>query len=181
MASSNASVAAPAVGARDEIPDTGTVTVACKMPNGIYMTIYGMHDHDVPVLGGGMRTEKRAYPMNEPILIHGPAAPQGQSSKHLVIGGYAMTPNVPAQVAKKWMHDNRDSPLVQNKVVFIAASSERATSQATELKAMRSGFERLDPGKNVVNGQNVPKDDRWPRSATPRNLSDVDTAVLSDD
>ena len=72
----------PAGVARDEVPESGVVTVACKMPNGIWMTVYGQEDYDVPVLGGGMRTEKRAFALQEPIKINGPAVPQGQSSKH---------------------------------------------------------------------------------------------------
>ncbi len=172
-------IVSPAVVASAEVPDSGTVTVACKMPNGIWMTVYGQEDFDVPVLGGGMRTEKRAYALNEPILIHGPATPQGVSSKYPIAGGYALTHNVPAQVAKKWMHDNRDSALVKNKVIFVSPGSERATAQGRELAGMRSGFERLDPGKKSEAGKMVPRDERWPRSAT-RNLSDVDTAELSD-
>jgi hypothetical protein len=172
MAEQNNAVAA-------KVPESGTVTVACKMPNGIFMTVYGQEDYDVPVVGGGTRTEKRSFALNAPIKINGPAAPQGQSSKHPISGGYALTHNVPAQVAKKWMQDNRDSALIQNNIIFVSGGAERATSQAKEMKEIRSGFERLDPSKKPENGRQVPRDERWPRSGNP-NLSNVDTAELAD-
>jgi hypothetical protein len=151
-----------------------TVTIACKFPNGILMSVYDMKDHQVPVLGGGQRTEKRAAAIGEPIKINGPASLEGVSPKCEVVGGYALTFGVPADIAKKWFEDNKDSPLVRNNIIYISANADRARAQGKEMKGERSGFERLDVSTIHQNGREIPKDPRWPRSINP-NISDVAT------
>lgn len=156
-----------------------TVTVACKFPNGILMTVYKMDEYDEPVLGGGTRRAKRAAPVGEPIKINGPAAFQGEAPRCEVIGGYGLTHNVPKDIAEKWMVDNKDSPLVKNKVIFISGTADGVKGRAKDFKDERSGFERLDTSTKSQQGKQVPKDPRWPRSVS-ENLTNVATDARTD-
>lgn len=155
-------------------PTGSTVVVACKHPPGIIMQVYRREEYDVPVLGGGTRKESRAVAVGKSIKIHGPAVPFGQTPAFVISGGYALTANVPAELAQKWLEQNKESDLVKNDVLFIAGSSESAEKQAKEQKSVRSGLERLDVGTTHKNGREVPRDPRWPARVNP-NLSGVQT------
>lgn len=152
-----------------------TVTVACKHPPGIFMRIFAREEYDIPILGGGMKKDSRAIALCDPIKINGPAVPFGQTAPFVISGGYALTPNVPADIALKWMEDNRDSAMVKNKVVFVHAKQAGAVDQAKDQKEVLSGLERLD-ARMVRKGERmVPRDARWPKATNP-NL----TVVASD-
>lgn len=156
-----------------------TVTVACKHPPGILMRVFEMDEYEVPVLGGGMRKERRAVAVGDPIKINGPAVPYGQRPSFVIAGGYALTPNVPADFARAWMEQNKSSDLVKNSVIFIHEKADYATEKAKEQRAVKSGLEPLDVGTTVKNGRQVPKDPRWPARTNP-NLSHVATDVRED-
>jgi hypothetical protein len=144
-----------------------TVTIACKLPNGFFMTIHKLEKYSVPVLGGGTRDESRAVPLNDPIRIKGPAAPQGVSPRAPVIGGYALTSGVPKDVADKWFEENKSSAMVKNRVVFVAKTDDAARGIAKDQADLTSGMERLNPDMTTKAGKSVPKDPRWPRSSNP--------------
>lgn len=156
-----------------------TVTFACKHPAGLILRVFDRDEYDVPVLGGGTRKESRAVAIGEPIKINGPATSPGVAPAFVIAGGYALTPNIPADFANKWMADNKASPLVKNNIVFIQKTEASATSKAKEQKAVRSGLERLDPGVVFKNGRPIPKDPRWPARTNP-NLSTVETDQRED-
>ena len=105
-----------------------------------------------------------------PVKINGPAVPFGQTASFVIAGGYAMTPNVPADVAETWMFQNKDSDLVKGNIVFIAKKPAAAEKQAKEQSSVKSGLERLDVGTIHKNGRDVPRDPRWPARTNP-NLS----------
>jgi hypothetical protein len=156
-----------------------TVVVACKHPPGIVMRVFEREEYDVPVLGGGSRKESRAIAVGEPVKINGPAVPFGQTPSFVIAGGYALTPNVPADVAMAYMEQNKNSALVKNNLIFIHEKPEFAQKQAREQKAVKSGLERLDVGMVTKNGREVPKDPRWPARVNP-NLSGVATDKRDD-
>jgi hypothetical protein len=153
-------------------PAGGTVTMACKHPSGLLLRVFEQDSFDVPVLGGGMRKETRGVAVGEPVRVHGPAVPYGQAPKYIIAGGYALTPNVPADFARKWMEQNKDNPIVKNQVVFIMDKQEDARAKAKEQVAVKSGLEPLEPGTVRKNGRDEPRDPRWPKSRNP-NLTDV--------
>jgi len=80
-----------------------------------------------------------------------------------ITGGYALTPNVPADLWKAWFEDNKTSDYVLNHLVFAndkpADIEARAKNNA---KAARSGLEPLNPEKIIKNGQRIPADPRIP-------------------
>ena len=148
---------------------TKTVTVACKIPNGIFMQAYKMEEVQEPILGGGTRVAKRAAPASAKIKIAGNGSPQGVSNVNVVEGGYALTRHVPAEVARSWMEANKDSAMVKNGLVFVHERAENATAQSKDGGKVMSGLERLDVTFQRKNdGTQVPNDPRWPRS---RNLN----------
>jgi hypothetical protein len=137
------------------------------------MRVFKTEEYEVPVLGGGTRKETRGVPsMHEPLRIYGPAVPHGQAPKCLIVGGYALTPGVPAEIAKTWVEQNKDNPMVKNQVIFIMDKAEDAKAKAKEQVSVRSGLEPLDPGTTHRNGRETPKDPRWPKTRNP-NVSDV--------
>lgn len=157
-----------------------TVTVACKHPPGIFMQAYQMEDYEVPVLGGGTRTAKRAVPVGERIKIHGPAVPFGRVPHAQIVRGYAMTSGVPAETANQWLEQNKDSPLVKGGIVFISTRTDNAVAKAKDLgPEVRSNLEQLDPTMVTKNDRKVPRDSRWPGRTNP-NLTTIDTDKRDD-
>jgi hypothetical protein len=123
----------------------GTVSVACKLPNGIFIHADILEDFDEPVMGGGYRTTKRAVKKGEPILIYGNVAPHGEVPKAPIVAGYAVTHNVDADVWFAWLKSNEHSPIVKNKVIFAYEKPDMLNGAAKEHQAVKSGLERIDP------------------------------------
>ena len=94
----------------------------------------------------------------------------------MIAGGYALTPNVPADTALAYMEQNKSSDLVKNNLIFIHEKPEYVEKRAKELKATKSGLEPLDVVTTHKNGREIPKDPRWPARLNP-NLSGVSTDV----
>lgn len=140
-----------------------TVTVACKLPAGIFMQAYQLTEIEETIPNGSRRI-KQAVPVGDRIKINGNAAPQGSVSPHVGAGGYAFTHNVPADTAKAWLEANKDSDMVKNRLIFIADKPETANDRAKNNHAVLSGLERLNVGTKSENGREVPADPRWPRS-----------------
>jgi len=150
------------------------VTIGCKLPNGFYMTVYKSEPHNLPRLGGGTVEEQRAVPLGSPIKINGSAVPFGQRPAFVIAGGYALTQDVPADVAKAWFEQNKHSAMVKNGVVIMHEKDTRGL--AKEQAEIRSGLEPLDVTTKTVNGRTVPRDPRWPPRTNP-NLSGVGSDV----
>jgi len=156
-----------------------TVTVACKHPPGIIMRVFKREEYDMPVLGGGTRKESRAIAVGKAVKINGPAVPFGHTPSFVIAGGYALTPNVPADVANAWMEQNKDSDLVQNDIIHFHEKAEFAEKKSKEQSAVKSGLERLDVRTATKNGREVPRDPRWPARTNP-NLSGIRTDSRDD-
>ena len=150
------------------------VTIGCKLPNGFLMTIYKGEPVQLPRLGGGTVEETRAVPIGTPIKINGPAVPHGQRPAFVIAGGYALTPDVPADVAKAWFEQNKHSAMVKNEVVIMHDKDTKGA--AKERLEIRSGLEPLDVRTKTVDGRTVQRDPRWPPRANP-NLSGVASDV----
>lgn len=146
---------------------TETVSVACKLPNGLILRVFDYVDIDVPVLGGGGKKskERRAVQKGEPVTVYGPATPFGQQPKTLVVGGYAITSGINAEFFQKWLEQNADLEAVKAGLIFAHTSADSARDQAKDGKDIKSGLEPLMPDK----------DERNPRSINP-NLSELKTA-----
>jgi hypothetical protein len=130
-----------------------TVTVACKLPNGIILHLDELVEHDVPVLGGGYRTEKRAQRVGQTVKINGNRAPYGKLPKGPIVGteeqtpelGYALTHGVDAEFWAKWVEQNKKSDIFINKLIFAYEKQDAVEGKAKSYAKQRSGLEPVVP------------------------------------
>jgi hypothetical protein len=151
-----------------------TLTVACKLPNGVVLHLDDMVDEVEPV---SFKTVKIARRRPETVTVHGCAVPVGTPlPAHQIHAGYALTPGVDADFWAEWLKQNKDTTMVKNNLIFAMPTREAIEAKTTEHKAQRSNLEPLDPTFKVgVNGAIIPNDPRYPRSMNP-NLSAVHQA-----
>jgi hypothetical protein len=133
----------------------GTVTVACKLPNGILMRVYAMEEYQEPVMGGGWKAVKRAVQTGSEVLINGMAVAFGKAPPHDLRSGFALTYGVDADLFSEWLKQNKDNDIVKgNKAsnnqpyIFAFSKTPDAEAKAKELATLRSGLEPIDP-KNM--------------------------------
>ena len=123
----------------------GTVTVACKIPNGLELRIFEAFDWDEPVMGGGTRTTKIHRQKGESIRLKGNSAPQG--TPIITHGGYALTSGIDADFWEAWLAQNKETALVRSNLIYALPREDSAASKGREQAEVRSGLERLDPKK----------------------------------
>lgn len=154
----------------------GQVTVACKVPNGVLLRLFKMVPSSEPVLGGGRRETTIAEVIAAPVKIHGPARPFGADPVALVVGGYALTPNVDADFFAEWMRQNADHDMVKNNLIFAHEKRDTVEKKAEDRSEVLSGLQPMDMSMVQKGTQIVAKDARIPRSKGLR----VETAKLTD-
>lgn len=154
---------------------TETVTVACKMPNGITMRLHEMVEERRIVNGmvieekiarlveaGGTNCELPGrYKLNGfSIDLH--AMSTGVPPDHEIQGGYGLTYGIPRDYWERWAQtDGKD--FVARNIVFAAASEQRARDKAREMKGVASGLEPIDqsnPGARTGLGRRVERGTR---------------------
>ena len=122
-----------------------TVTVACKLPHGIMLQLYKMIDGVEPVSGGGYRQIKVAQKVGEPIKINGNSHKQNALPSCIIRDSFAFTENVPKDHWDAWLEQNQSLDFVKNGLIFAHETTNSVVDQAKDHKAIRSGFERLNP------------------------------------
>lgn len=120
----------------------GTVSIACKLPSGLQLCIYNMEDTSEPVMGGGWKTVKRAIEIGR-VTIRGAARRPFDDPR--ILGGYAITENVDADVWEKWLKDNEGCDLVKKGLIFAAPKLADVQAHARAGRDVRNGFEEIDP------------------------------------
>lgn len=125
----------------------GTVSVACKLPNGLALRVFTMIPHSEPVMGGGVRETELAVQHGETVTLKGYAAPFGMAPEAPVAGGYAITTGVDADFWATWLAQNAEHPAVKNGLIFAAERIDSVQKQAKEQAEVRCGLEPLDPDK----------------------------------
>lgn len=123
----------------------GTVTVATKLPHGLILRVFTMVDQDEPVMGGGFRTVKTAKQLPKQVVLNGAAHPQDQAPTCLMVGGWALTPNVDKDLWDLWLEQNKDSDVVRNGLIFAHEKAGNAEAESKDKAKLKSGLERLDP------------------------------------
>jgi hypothetical protein len=122
-----------------------TVTVACKLPAGLWLQLWDMVD--VPEGSPtGTRNIKKAQKKGAPIKLNGCALPFGAVPEFPMPGGYALT-TIPADFWEEWCRQNADSDILANRIIFAHASPTDTEAQAREQarNKVKSGFEPIDP------------------------------------
>ena len=120
------------------------VTVACKHPNGIVLQLYKPKE---------VRQENRGTVIIEiqyladgdSFTVDGPAAPRGQQHNKIIVGGFALTSNVPKDFWDEWYDANKDTYLVRSSEIAGFARRADAIAWCREHKSVTSGFEPLNP------------------------------------
>lgn len=108
-----------------------TVSVGCKLPNGMHLDI-GREGEPIERV-----TLKGINSLTEGALIR-PAAKFGE---------YAVTKNVPKEFFEHWMSTHQNHPAVKNHLIFSHAQEESVKDMGEEFSEVKHGFEPLDPNK----------------------------------
>ena len=150
-----------------------TVTVACKIPNGLVLQLSELYDTTEPSPSGA-RPIKASRKVGEAISVKGPARPlSGMPPDYQIIGGYGLTYGVPADFWHDWKDQNRDLDAVRQNLIFASTSHERAMAQAKDMKTIRSGMEPLDPDSR--NADKSFKDPRMVRGIKKHEDNDMES------
>lgn len=99
-----------------------TVTVACRLPQGIHMDI---------VKHGEVR--KR-------VTLNGANSPHA-------VAGFGITENVPRAFFEQWLADHVELPAVKNGLIFAHRQTASVEAKAGERSELKSGLDAMDPKK----------------------------------
>ncbi|MCC8963766.1 hypothetical protein H8A95_15960 [Bradyrhizobium sp. Pear76] len=146
--------------AEAEAKSPRTVTVACKLPHGIRIRGYEKRGEREQVLGGGVREFDVWRPVGPYIRIKGPVVPAQFQALVEVVGGYAITSGVPAEVFEQFMEHNEDSDFVKNNMIYGHEHRGRVISWAREHERQKTGVEPLDVTMKSKEGRMVIADER---------------------
>lgn len=111
---------------------SGTVTVACKIPNGLILRLFEMVD-TTEVMPNGHRTIKKAQPKGEPVRINGYSR-EFMAPRAGLASGFALTRNVDADYWEEWLNQNRDADYVRNGLIFAQVQTADTKAKAKELR-----------------------------------------------
>lgn len=167
---------APAQSAPPAQPrSAGTVTVACKFPSGLALQL-GKKEVWIEETPGGPRERVRFNRVGRLYDVRGPAYPVGTPpvgfhSSPQIVGGYALTPGIPADFWDEWLAQNAQNSLVVNKTIFAHSRQDHVIGQAREQAGIRTGFEPLTPD----NDPRMPK----PQTAGVTGIQTADERPIS--
>jgi hypothetical protein len=123
----------------------GTMTVACKIPNGLMLRVFVDEKYSVPVMAGGVKEVTRSRPTSWSQKLNGPARKIGQDVAHQIMHGAGLTHGVDADLFALWLEQNKDSDVVRKGLVFGQPKANDTIQQALEHRAEKSGLEAVDP------------------------------------
>ena len=148
---------------------TATVTVACKVPNGMILQLSEMVESFENLFGGGQRRIEVSVPVGPRVVVRGSAIDKAKlisgEIDYMRAGGYALTPGVPKDFWDAWVEQHKYADYVVNKQIMAYGSEQGALSMARDHAAVRSGFEPIDPanpGKSTGMHSIVPADVKAP-------------------
>lgn len=125
-----------------------TVTVGCRLPNGLVLQLFAMDDVTEAV-PNGYKSVKMARRLDETYTLNGTAidiekVKRGEMT-HLIFDGAALTSGIPKAFWDEWAETYKDSEFVKNGHVFAHATDDGARRMATERAGQRTGLEPIDP------------------------------------
>ena len=139
-----------------------TVTVACKIQNGLRLRGGSFYEVSVPVLGGGLRVEKQWRANGTEVLIKGPGRDpaRGDDPSSPNNDGYALTFGVDAEFMEAWLKDNADLDAVKNGLILVHSNKTELKAQTREFRDQRTGLEPLSQAGDPRVPKKVGKADR---------------------
>lgn len=139
---------------------TRTVTVACKVPTGMVLQLQKKQPTLIPD-GRGELKEHEFFVKHGPVhFVAGPAypkfPPKGYPPPPLIVGGYALTPGIPAEFWEEWLEQNKLAQYVlpvngsEHGAIFAMPTMEDAKAAAEEHEKLLTGLEPIstDVDKN---------------------------------
>lgn len=124
---------------------TATVVVGCRLPFGLVLQTYKLVDASESVMNGPARDFKIARKTGARFVLNGSRVRIGQERSWEIANGAGLTYGIPADVWDKWLEDNKDTPLVQNKIVFAHARVNEVKAIAKDASQIRTGLEPYSP------------------------------------
>jgi len=106
-----------------------------------------MEDYYEPVMGrdgSGSRLIQRAFPLGDPVKLHGPARAIGKDVEHEIKYGVGLTHGVDADFFAAWMDANKDSDVVKGGHIFAHAKTNEVVAEAKDKISLKTGLEPLD-------------------------------------
>jgi hypothetical protein len=136
----------------NDVPSNETVVVASKLPMDLVARLYDFVERAEPVMGGGFRKFKVAEPRQDAkaFIIQGNSFPQNKGAHQRIVGGYALTHEIPKAFWVEWYEQNEKADYVVNGMIFAHTEDASTVAHAKEMEGEKSNLERLDP-------QNLPK------------------------
>src|SRR6202035_4087445 len=126
---------------------TDTVTVACKLPNGLRLRLFEFkEEREATPLG--FQTIKVGRPIEgQEVVINGTAIPFGQQPEEPHIAGYALTYGVPKYFWDTWCEQNQDNDCLLQGLIFAHSEMASVKAEAKEHRSdgLKSGMEPIDP------------------------------------
>lgn len=132
--------------AAQSVPATGTatVTVACKIPQGMRCVIHEERELNEVTLGGSRRV-KESFPTDREFIIKGPAHAQNEGPRCRVVAGFAITEGVPKDLWDEWRRQFAALPAVKSGMIFAYESLDKVVDGAKDKRTVKTGLERLNP------------------------------------
>lgn len=134
-------------------PDSGFVTVACKLPHGLQLRLFGPQKVSEPVMGGGFRESTQYFPVGETITVFGNRVAIGDQPKCEIRNGYALTHGIPKEFWVKWLSQNETSDVVRNGFIKAHESVNYLEGFSKDNSKLQTGLEPL----NIAGDPRVPK------------------------
>lgn len=106
------------------------VTVACKLPHGLWMEVNEPGQPSVKMLARGVNSSD-------------------------IIGGYGLTDNIPRDFWEAWYENHKALQFVQKNLIWAIKDRQSAQSKAKELAELRHGMEPLNPDAMPENLEKV--------------------------
>ncbi len=110
-----------------------TVTVACKLPNGLAADLYAPDGsrHRVNLNGARLPVDEKGR----------------EKRTHVVFGDFGLTPGVSREWWDAWSKANAHYPPVRNGLIFAHVARDNVEAQADASVTLRTGLEGMDPDK----------------------------------
>lgn len=161
-------IGAPLIRGAEKAKKSGTVTVACKIPQGLRLQLQHPMNRIVPT-GRGSTDDYEKVTFNVfggPVYhVFGPSmpamggVPDGYILPKNVEGGYALTPGIPADFWAQWLEQNKMADYVTSQMIF-AHDDASSKDKAQDLEELKSG---LEPLSREIDKAGRLKDSRVPK------------------
>jgi hypothetical protein len=131
-----------------------TVTIYSKLPYNLLAQMYELVD-GLAIVGNNQVAIKRASRVGRQHVINGNAIEEGVQHDKAITNGFAITTKFPADVWESWSRANAGADYLENHLVFAVGTVRDGDQEASSLRDIKSGLERLDqknPGARMPRG-----------------------------